>query len=167
MGHRDTIPTCNMCGKAVMVNGFHTEIFNGSYYTGVVEATIGNGSVLNAVLSVPTTGSFILDGVIIESSGLGEYDYYQGAVASGGTAVTVISNNLDLSNISPATVHKNPTIETTGTRLFGNRVDLKKGGGTTGTSNPWVLKKGTKYLARFTSSAATNYVRIEVRHTIY
>jgi len=166
-GFRNTLPICNMCGKVEIINGFTSEIFEGNYYTAVIEATIGNGSTLTVVMETPSTGITVIDGIHVESSGIGAYEFYKDSVSSGGTAITALANDLRTVSVSPTTITKDPTVASAGTRLFGNRVDLKKGGGTTGTPNPWVLKANNKYMAKFTSSAATNYVRIEARHIIY
>jgi hypothetical protein len=85
---------------------------------------------------------------------------YEGAVVTGGTAVTAVNKNRDSANTSQSAILVNPTVTSLGTMILGQILiggsGKKAGGGDLGSSD-LILNDLTTYLFRLTNINGTSH----------
>ena len=76
----------------------------------------------------------------------------------GGTAVTPLNNNRNSLNTSVATIIKDPTSVTTGTKISGYLAGSNRNSGVNSREKEIILKQNTVYLFKFTSTSNSNTI---------
>ena len=93
--------------------------------------------------------------------------FYEGATATGGSALTVADHNRKLTASSSAVFADGPTVSATGAQIGqaflggSTGVGQTRNGAQLGESNEWILKPSTTYLLRITNgSSASNTMQV-------
>ena len=92
------------------------------------------------------------------------FTFYEGTIVSAnGTALTVVNNNRNSTNVAGVTTFLSPTVTTAGTALMSGQLSIgARSGGSDSRDSEFILKPSTNYLLRFIkSNAGTAFVEHE------
>ncbi len=135
-----------------------------SWHAFVIE-TLASASLLSIMITTPATGEYELQ-IDIEADKNGSWTWSEAPNATGGTVLTSFNHNRATGSDGTLTITSDPTIASTGTILdagpigtAGNAASIQGGDLESG---KWILNQSTKYLASFTSGAATTAAVLRV-----
>jgi len=135
----------------------HHEIHAGSHFkAGYQDTSMATNDIITLMFVTPDTARWshwVLTG---QATGAVVIQLFEGADATGGTAVTVVNRNRNISGTANTTlVYHTPTVTTDGTKIvekwIGNEGFKEDVGGEARGSSELILKQNTKYLIRLTA----------------
>ena len=145
----------------VLIDTIHHEIHEGELFYSDNSDTLANGGVVNYLLTTPNDDKAIHLAYVVDGSAITQIDVYEGSDKAGVADITVFNANRLSSNAPTMTIKKGLNGGTTD----GTLIKTHKSGSSTGVSSrnsasirvgEIILKKGTKYILRVTSSTADN-----------
>jgi len=159
MGNRDT--------SFVVIDAAYEMIRLGWSFSRSTSFTKGDGENADVLIVVPDIDIEFHFIMAYSSSGPGTIYLYEGADGSGGSAIPLYNDNRNSSNISNIIATSTPSITTPGTELSSkqigsNGIGQTSFGAISASRHEWILKRNTKYLIRFSSTAAGNVMVLTV-----
>ena len=140
-------------GGRVVESWDHVAIHKGQIYRKGVFETLASGSTLTVTITTPTTENIHIN-LGVDTDGPGIARFYEGATVSGGSVLTALNANRNITTASEVTLAKDPTVTTIGTPIGINVIGsegFKTVAGGSAESQTWILKPSTTYLLQFTA----------------
>jgi len=142
-----------------------SQIHNGLYFgVGLKSPTLGDGSSVEMYFKTPDSALEIHGFPTFSSELAGFVEVRESATVSlSGTVLTPKNFNRNSSNTSTASVRSSPTLTASGTRISFNFIgggNITSAGGNVTSQVGFILKQGTVYILRYTSSAAANEAKV-------
>lgn len=146
--------------KPTILDYEHHEIHAGShFFICDYDDSMALNDTIQFVVTTPNTETWLHMTLDFASTLGATFEIYEGASnVVGGTTVTPLNNNRNSTNTSVATIIKDPTSITTGTRIAGYLAGANRVSGVNSRERELILKQNTTYLFKFTSTANSNTI---------
>lgn len=155
----------DVSGVAISIDYPHHEIHSGNHFYICGFETEATDGEINFAVTTPDTTKELHMLFFTEGTARTEFYVYEGAAVTGGTATTSLNNNRNSTNVSVATIVKDPTINTAGTLIFSQSKGLEgatpskaDNEGLIKRENEIILKRNTTYVFKIISKADDNII---------